>query len=331
MVAFQAKDQIKNVGEVLLSVRNLRIYYGREPALIRAVDGVSFDIKRGEITALVGESGSGKTTIALSILSLLPPAAKIVEGDILFKGRSILHLKSREMQRIRGKEIGMVFQEPHSYLNPLIKVGDQVAETLILHENIGKEEARSRVINIFEKVRIADPQRIYHYYPHQLSGGMAQRVGISIAIACNPSLLVADEPTSNLDLTVQSQILHLLKNLSKELGLSVLLITHDLGVVSGLADRVVIIYAGKVAEEADVYSIYTNPQHPYTEVLLASSRVAKIKSNIEASGFLPDLRNPPAGCRFSTRCPYVMEKCSSEPPEVRGPNNSRVYCWLRGG
>jgi len=319
-----------NAGEVLLSVRNLKIYYGREPDLIHAVDGVTFDIRSGEITALVGESGSGKTTIALSILSLLPSSARIVEGDILFKGRSLLKLKPSEMHKIRGKEISMVFQEPHSYLNPLIKVGEQVDETLILHENVSKEEARVRTKSIFEKVRIPDPERIYNYYPHQLSGGMAQRVGIAIAIACNPQLLIADEPTSNLDLTVQAQILHLLKNLCKELGLSILLITHDLGVVSGLADRVIIIYAGKLAEEADVYSIYSNPQHPYTEALLSSSRVARIRSSIEASGFLPDLRNPPPGCRFSTRCPYVMEICKTDPPEVKNQQGSRVHCWLRG-
>ena len=316
----------------LLSIRNLRIYYrvGRG-VYLRAVDDVSLEIDSGESVALVGESGSGKSTTALAVAKLLPPAAEILGGEIIFKGRDILRMSDSELQRIRGKEIGMIFQEPVSFLNPLIKVGEQIAEALIVHEGWDKERAAREAKKLLEKVRVPDAERVYHYYPHQLSGGMAQRVGIAIAIACNPSLLIADEPTSNLDVTVQAQVLHLLKMLNREMGMAILLISHDLGVVSGMADRVIIMYAGKIAEEADIRTIFKAPAHPYTKVLLQASRIHG-EGIADVQGSLPDLVNPPKGCRFAPRCPHVMEKCSIDPPELRANNNSsRVYCWLYGG
>jgi oligopeptide/dipeptide ABC transporter ATP-binding protein len=316
---------------MLLSVKELQIYYRVQSGFVKAVDGVSLDIDQGEVVALVGESGSGKTTLALAVSNLLPAPAKVINGSIAFNGKTISTLGDEELSQIRGKEIGMVFQEPASYLNPLIKVGDQIAEALVIHEGLSRQQAASRTKTILEKVRIPDADRVYHYYPHQLSGGMAQRIGIGIAISCDPSLLIADEPTSNLDVTVQAQILHLLKELSRELKLAILLISHDLGVVSGMADRVVIMYAGQIAEEAKVHSIFKNPQHPYTKALLVSSRVSHKNEGVTIGGSLPDLMNPPPGCRFAPRCPYAMSKCEKDPVEFIPEPESRVYCWLYGG
>lgn len=316
---------------MLLSVNDLQIYYKVNGGFVKAVDGVSLDIDQGEVVALVGESGSGKTTLALAVSNLLPVPAKVMNGSITFNGKTLSSLGDEELSQIRGKEIGMVFQEPASYLNPLIKVGDQIAEALVIHEGLSKQQAASRTKMILEKVRIPDADRVYHYYPHQLSGGMAQRIGIGIAISCDPSLLIADEPTSNLDVTVQAQILHLLKELSRDLKLTILLISHDLGVVSGMADRVVIMYAGRIAEEANVHSIFKNAQHPYTKALLVSSRVSHKSETITVGGSLPDLTNPPPGCRFAPRCPYAMSKCAKDPQEFKPEPKSRVFCWLYGG
>jgi oligopeptide/dipeptide ABC transporter ATP-binding protein len=314
----------------LLSVNNLGIYYGEGPRSVQAVDNVSFNVAEEQAIAFVGESGSGKTTVALAISNLLPAAARIIEGTITFKGKGLLGMTPDELRHVRGKEIGMVFQEPASYLNPCIKVGEQVSEAFRIHYCLRKDEAASKAKAILERVRVPDVERVYHYYPHQLSGGMAQRVGIAIALSCQPSLLLADEPTSNLDLTVQAQILHLLKTFNRELGLAILLISHDLGVVSGMADRVVIMYAGRIAEEADVHSIFRNPRHPYTQALLVASRIAQQKEGGEVKGSLPDLTNPPPGCRFSPRCPKATEQCQKEPPEVTFEGGARVYCWLYG-
>jgi oligopeptide/dipeptide ABC transporter ATP-binding protein len=295
------------------------------------VDDVSLEVDEGEVVALVGESGSGKTTLALAIPSVLPPAARIIGGSIDFRGRNLLEFNQEELRRIRGKEIGMVFQEPISYLNPLIKVGEQIAEALRVNENLSKGDAAAKAQSILKQVRVPDVERVYNSYPHELSGGMAQRVGIGVAISCGPSLLIADEPTSNLDVTVQAQILHLLKNFSQELKLTILLISHDLGVVSGMADRVTIMYAGRIAEESDVHSIFKNPRHPYTNALLVSSRVSKGSESSVVRGSLPDLESPPPGCRFAPRCPQAMAQCQKDPLEFRPDARSRVFCWLHGG
>jgi len=316
---------------VLLSVQNLKIYYkiGRNTYL-KAVDDVSFKINAGEIVALVGESGSGKSTTALAILKLLPTAAKVIGGEIIFKGKNVLNMNEIELQNIRGKEIGMMFQEPVSYLNPLIKVGEQIAETLRVHEGLDKDTAAKKAKKLLEKVRVPDVERVYHSYPHQLSGGMAQRVILAIAISCNPSLLVADEPTSNLDVTVQAQILNLLKTINKEMGMSILLITHDMGVVSGMCERVIIMYAGKLVEESDLRTVFRDPLHPYTKILTQSIKAYCQFQSFATQGYLPDLINPPKGCRFAPRCSFVMEKCSHQPPEIKIDNKARVYCWLYG-
>jgi peptide/nickel transport system ATP-binding protein len=320
---------------LLLSVQGLRVYYGsgkgRGP--LHAVDDFSFDMNEGEIVALVGESGSGKTTVSLSIARLLPPVAKVLEGKIYLGGKDLLSLTNDEMRLIRGKDIGMVFQDPTSFLNPVIKVGDQIAETLVIHEKLSKEDAKTKAKEILEVVRVPDLDRVYDSYAYQLSGGMAQRIVIGIAIACRPRLLIADEPTSNLDVTVQSQILHLLKNLATEFKMSMLLITHDLGVVSGMADRVLVMYAGKIAEEGPTSYIFSSARHPYTKLLLSSSGADMRKEAPRIRGSLPELINPPPGCRFLSRCPYGMEICKTDPLLSFPSPESRVYCWLenKGG
>lgn len=310
----------------MLQVEDLQVHYQAYGNYVKAVDGVSFTIGKGEIVALVGESGSGKTTTALTIPRLLPPTAKIMGGKIYYKQRNLLELSKNELNTIRGKEIGFVFQEPLSYLNPLIKVGHQIAETLIIHEGIDKREANRMALELLRKVKIADPERVFNSYPHQLSGGMAQRVNIAIAIACNPSLLIADEPTSNLDVTIQAQILNLILNLKEELKMSVLLITHDLGVVSGVADKVVVMYEGKIVEEADVQSFFRNTLHPYSKLLLQSLEQSIQEKIPLSSRFSPNIK----GCKFISRCSYAMEKCRDGVIEVEPEKGHRVLCWLYG-
>ncbi|MEM3403210.1 MAG: ABC transporter ATP-binding protein [Nitrososphaeria archaeon] len=317
----------KNSSKLLLSVQNLKIQYRKKNEYIEAVEDVSFNIDRGKVVALVGESGSGKTTTALAIPNLLPANAIIKEGVILYKGKNLIQATHEELRAIRGKEIGMVFQDPTSFLDPLMRVGDQVAEVIVKHESIKKKEAILKAKNILEKMRVTEPERIYYYYPHQLSGGMAQRVVIGMAIACQPSLLIADEPTSNLDLTVQAQILNLLKALNHELGMSILLISHDLGVVSGIADRVVIMYAGRIMEEGDVHSIFKNPRHPYTRALLVASELGEDMVK-QQNDFPSDLLSSSSGCCYRHKCPYVMERCKENPIEILLDQDSRVYCWL---
>ncbi len=315
--------------ETILSVNNLGVSYFSSGRRLTALDGVSFDLKRGEVLAIVGESGSGKSTLGLSIMRLLPSSAKVTSGSIKLQGEEILQAEGSRLNRIRGSKVAMIFQEPVSYLNPVLKVGDQVAESIILHRNVSKEVAKNHAIEALKKVKIPDPAKVYNYYPHQLSGGMAQRVCIAIAISNNPSLLIADEPTTSLDLTIQAQILHLLKELCKEMSMSMLLISHDLRVVSGVADRVLTLYAGRVVEERPVREIFLHPLHPYTRVLLKSSGMLADGSNIYSpKGSLPDMHSPPQGCRFAPRCPHAFEICSREPVETRVDEGSRVYCWL---
>ncbi|MFQ6125945.1 MAG: ABC transporter ATP-binding protein [Candidatus Heimdallarchaeota archaeon] len=314
----------------LLSIENLRVSYLLHNAEVRAVDDVSFQIREGEIVALVGESGSGKTTTAIAIPRLISPPAKIVGGRIFFKDTELVQAPDEVIQSIRGKEISMIFQDPASFLNPLHKVGNQIREAILLHEvGVTQKEAERRVIEILNLVRIADPERVYNYYPHQLSGGMSQRAIIAMAIAHYPSLLLADEPTTALDLTIQAQILHLLKTLNRELNLAILLITHDLGCVAGLTDKVIVMYAGHLVEEGPCLEIFKDPKHPYTKVLLAASSYAGETSTVELiKGSSPDLTNLPPGCPFHPRCSDARSQCKEQRPLKTQLTKDRwVTCW----
>jgi len=321
------------MNEPLLQVRDLKVQFWTEDGAVRAVDGVSFNIRSGEILGMVGESGCGKSVTALSILRLLAPPGKIVEGEILFRGKNLLRLSEREMQHVRGNQISMIFQEPMTSLNPVMTVGDQVAESLILHKRLGRKEALSETIRLFQAVRIPDAETRIKDYPHQMSGGMRQRVMISMAIACHPALLIADEPTTALDVTIQAQILELLNHLRIEYGLSILLITHALGVVAETADRVLVMYAGKVVEEAPVLEIFERPCHPYTVGLLDSIPKIEIdgekRKHLKAiDGSVPDLLKLPPGCSFYDRCSERMDRCLESFPDTVWINpEHRVSCY----
>jgi len=316
----------------VLSIRDLVVSYRVGRRRIVAVDGVSIDVYRNECVAIVGESGSGKSTLSLAIMRLLPPSAAIERGVVLFKGRNLLELSEKELQKIRGREISMVFQDPTSYLNPVYKIGDQLVETILTHNSdMSGNEARARAIELLKSVGIPSPERALTYYPHQLSGGMNQRVSIALALATNPSILIADEPTSALDLTIQAQILRLLKDLMRRLSLSIILITHDLGLVAYLADRVYVMYSGKVMEEDAVGSMFSNPKHPYTQLLLNSVRIIyglDTSARVERTeGHLTDTK----GCRFRHRCPYALSRCESQEPPLVPLNSGKVVrCWLYG-
>ena len=314
----------------LLSIENLKVSYLTLNSEVRAVDDVSFQIREGEVVALVGESGSGKTTTALAIPRLTHPPGKIAGGKILFKDTEIVQAPEELLESIRGKEISMIFQDPASFLNPLMKVGDQIREAILLHEvDVRHKDAKRRTIEVLNLVRIGDPERVYNYYPHQLSGGMSQRAVIAMALAHYPSLLLADEPTTALDLTVQAQILHLLRSLNLDLNLAILLITHDLGVVAGLADKVIVMYAGHLVEESPCVELFRDPKHPYTKVLMAASSYMGETSDIELTqGSSPDLTNLPPGCPFHPRCSYARPKCQNEEPITTQLANDRwVTCW----
>jgi len=317
----------------ILEISNLRTYYYTSRGIVKAVDGVTLDLKKSESLAIVGESGSGKSTLAFSIMRLLPDNAQIVDGSIWLYPEKIdlVRLSNDEMRKVRGRRIGMVFQDPMTFLNPVMKVGDQIAEAIMYHQGCTQKEARKKAVELLEKLRIPDASNVALRYPHQLSGGMKQRVIIAIAVSCNPEILIADEPTTALDVTVQAEVLELLRRLIHESGMSLILVTHDLGIVAEICDRIAIMYAGKIVEIAETYSLYKSPKHPYTIGLLkavptihkASSEVGGIKGNP------PDLMNPPIGCRFNPRCPYVFEKCvSEEPPLIQVSNDRAVACWL---
>ena len=314
----------------LLRVENLKTYFKTDAALVRAVDGVSFEVDAGETLAVVGESGSGKSVSALSILKLVPqPPGRIVDGRILFKGRDLVPLTNREMRAIRGKEISMIFQEPMTALNPVYTCGEQIIEALILHEGVTRAAARTRAIEMLERVGIPAPAQRVDEYPHQLSGGMRQRVMIAMALACRPSVLIADEPTTALDVTIQAQILELLAELQRDMGMAVILITHDLGVVAETADRVAVMYAGQVVEYADVRSVFRRPLHPYTAGLQAS--LPKLGEVVERLRVIPGtVPNPaafPEGCRFHPRCPVMIDRCLEHPglDAIAGAHLAR--CW----
>jgi len=318
------------MSEPLLRIENLQTHFRTDDALVRAVDGVSYEVHAGETLAVVGESGSGKSVTALSVLRLIPePPGKIVGGRITFKGRSLLELSAAEMRKIRGKEISMIFQEPMTSLNPVYSCGEQIIETLVLHEHIDRRAARARAIEMLQLVGIPAAEQRVDEYPHQMSGGMRQRVMIAMALACRPAILIADEPTTALDVTIQAQILELLKRLQRELGMAVILITHDLGVVAETADRVAVMYAGQVVEYCDVRTIFRQPLHPYTAGLQAS--LPKLGVSQDRLRVIPgNVPNParfPQGCRFHPRCPVAQERCLRE-PELRSLAPGHLSrCW----
>jgi oligopeptide/dipeptide ABC transporter ATP-binding protein len=315
----------------LLAVEDLETYFYLEAGILKAVDGISFRIGTGQAVALVGESGSGKSVTALSILRLVPRPGKTIGGRILYKGSDLCNLTESEMRRVRGARISMVFQNPMTYLNPVLRIEDQIVETLKLHQNVQKGVAQRMAIEALDEVRIPSPSRIIKNYPHQLSGGMSQRVLIAIAMACRPDLLIADEPTTALDVTVQAQILELLKRLKEKSTTSFLLITHDLGIVADLCDEVNIMYAGKIVEHADVFTVFEKPRHPYTLGLLKSTMSIKEPKSTLATveGAVPDLINPPSGCRFHPRCGSATALCRrEEPPLVTVEPGHVVSCWI---
>ncbi|MBT4877203.1 MAG: ABC transporter ATP-binding protein [Desulfobacula sp.] len=320
--------------DILLSVKDLRTYFNVKEGLAKAVDGVSYHINQGETLGLVGESGCGKTVSALSILKLLDiPPAQFHSGQILFKDQDLLQLSEQELNTIRGRSISMVFQEPMTSLNPVLSIGFQIDEVMINHLGITAREARDRTIELLNMVDIPLPQKRAKEYPHQLSGGMRQRIMIALAIACDPELLIADEPTTALDVTIQAQIIELMLSLQDKLGTSILLITHDLGVIAETADRVAVMYAGKIVEEADVKTIFQNPLHPYTRGLLNSvPNINKIDSATrlqEIPGIVPNLCYLPSGCAFMNRCPVKTKICESEKPKLLNiENQHNVGCWV---
>jgi peptide/nickel transport system ATP-binding protein len=317
----------------LLQVQDLKVQFFTDDGAVRAVDGISFDIRPGEILGMVGESGCGKSVTALSILRLLAPSGKIVSGEINFREKNLIQASEREMQQVRGNQISMIFQEPMTSLNPVMTVGDQVAESLILHKRMPRKEALNETIKLFESVRIPDAATRIKDYPHQMSGGMRQRVMIAMAIACHPALIIADEPTTALDVTIQAQILELLNQLRYEYGLSILLITHALGVVAETADRVIVMYAGRIVEEAPVVEIFERPCHPYTIGLLDSIPKIEIdgvkRDRLKAiEGSVPDLMKLPPGCSFYDRCSDRMDRCTESYPEIIWINpQHRISCY----
>ncbi|MEX0921987.1 MAG: ABC transporter ATP-binding protein [Rhodovibrionaceae bacterium] len=315
--------------EALLDIRNLRTEFGSPSNSFAAVDGVDLKISPGERLAIVGESGSGKTMTALSVLGLIPDPGRISSGEILFEGRDLLRLSSREMRRLRGGDISMIFQEPMTSLNPVFSIGDQITEALALHQGLRGRAARARAIELLSLVRVPSPERRVDSFPHELSGGMRQRAMIAMALSSKPKLLIADEPTTALDVTVQAQILQLMQTLQEEFGMAILLITHDLGVVAQFAERVVVMYAGKVVETAEISDAFKEPLHPYTEGLLGS--IPPLHHDVEEllaiEGVVPAPFEMPPGCRFHPRCIYGRPSCTRRsPPLMQLRQNHRAAC-----
>ena len=321
--------------ETVLDVKNLQTVFFTNSGLFRAVDDVSFSVRRGETLAIVGESGCGKSVTALSIMRLVPdPPGRIVGGSVTLEGTDLLGLDEAEMRAIRGNRISMIFQEPMTSLNPVMRIGDQITEAVRLHREMSAREAWQKAVEMLRLVRIPEPERRVHEYPHQLSGGMRQRAMIAMALACRPALLIADEPTTALDVTMQAQILALIVELQKELGTGLILITHDLGVVAQTAQRVIVMYAGKKVEEASVEALFENPRHPYTRGLMASMPAvlafgSKTDARLtEIPGMVPSLTNLPPGCAFAPRCGLAIDKCRVEyPPLEDWGDNHFAACW----
>ena len=323
--------------QTILQVDNLQTHFFTAVGTVRAVDGVSYDLKSGETLGVVGESGCGKSVSALSVLRLVAnPPGRIVGGAIRFEGKNLLELSEPEMERIRGNEISMIFQEPMTSLNPLFTIGRQVSEAIALHQGLSRKEAMDRAVEMLRRVYIPEPERRVHAYPHQMSGGMRQRVMIAMALSCNPKVLIADEPTTALDVTIQAQILDLMRELQETYGTAIVLITHDMGVVAENADRVVVMYAGRKVEEAPAADLFDNPGHPYTKGLLGSiphldtaaqSNGARARLN-EIKGMVPSLFDLPPGCSFAPRCGFATDRCRGEQPvlEEQRPGHW-VACW----
>lgn len=318
--------------DIILEVNNLRTSFFDEDFEIKAVDGVSFTLPKGKTLGIVGESGSGKSITALSILRLIDKSGKIAGGEILFNGKDLTKLSEKEIRTIRGNDISMIFQEPMTSLNPVYTIGKQIYEALEVHQGLDKQKGKQRTIELLELVGIPSPEQRFKQYPHELSGGMRQRVMIAMALACNPKLLIADEPTTALDVTIQAQILELINGLQEELGMSVIMITHDLGVIAETCDYVAVMYGGQVVEYREVKQLFKDPKHPYTVGLLNSMPRHDIDlDELEPiQGNVPSIRNMPKGCRFAPRCPFATELCVTELPalEKHDDSDSEVRCWI---
>ncbi len=317
----------------LLSVENLQVQFQTKKGINTAVDGVSFSVEKGKILGIVGESGCGKSVTSMSILQLLSSNARISGGSIKLDGKELVGLPEKEMCKIRGNDIAMIFQDPMTALNPTLTIGNQLMEPIMLHQNCGKKEAWTRAVNVLKRVGIAAPEKRMKEYPHQLSGGMRQRVMIAMAVSCEPRLLIADEPTTALDVTIQAQILELMCELREKMGTAIMLITHDMGVVAETADDVLVLYAGKAVEYGSIENIFEKPKHPYTQGLLNS--IPRLDEDVEMlntiEGTVPVPGNMPAGCRFAPRCPYGKERCMKEKPGVYHVENSLVSCFRYEG
>jgi oligopeptide/dipeptide ABC transporter ATP-binding protein len=315
----------------LLQVSHLQTSFFTDKGEIKAVDDVSFALHGGQTLALVGESGCGKSVTALSIMRLLSSPGRVIGGTINFKGQDLLSLPEAAMRKIRGKSVAMIFQEPMTSLNPVMRIGDQIGEALKIHTDLSKQAIRQEVMGLLEKVRIASPEQRIDQYPHEMSGGMKQRVMIAMALACKPDLLIADEPTTALDVTIQAQILDLLSDLQKDLGMAILLITHNLGVVAQFAQDVIVMYASKIAERAEVKTLFQDPSHPYTRALLKSlPRPGERQVRLEAiPGTVPSPLQYPSGCHFSSRCAEVLNQCPTQPPPtIQIGDSHETVCWL---
>ena len=317
--------------EKLIDVNNLRTYFHTEEGTVKAVDGVSFEIYPGETLGVVGESGCGKSVTSLSIMRLIEsPPGQIEEGEILFNGKDLTQLKQSQMRKIRGNDISMIFQEPMTSLNPVYTVGDQIMEAILIHKDVNKKQAREEAIDMLRKVGIPLPEQRVDEYPHQLSGGMRQRVMIAMALSCDPQLLIADEPTTALDVTIQAQILELMNSLKEQFGMAIMMITHDLGVIAEVSDRVAVMYAGKIVEYTDVETLYADPKHPYTWGLMHS--IPHIEKDVERLEAIPgNVPNPldfPDGCKYNTRCPFATDKCRTEEPDLQEVEEGHYSaCW----
>ncbi|MDA2302896.1 ABC transporter ATP-binding protein [Bacillus cereus] len=319
------------MSKAVIELKDLQTQFQTEEGTVKAVNHVSFSVREGETVCVVGESGCGKSVTALSVMGLIAESGSVVGGDILYEGKSLLGMKEKELRSLRGNDIAMIFQEPMTSLNPVFTVGEQIVETLREHELLSKNEAYKKAIELIRKVGIARADEIVHSYPHELSGGMLQRIMIAVALSCNPKLLIADEPTTALDVTIQAQILDLLRQVKEEFKTSILLITHDLGVVAEMADYVVVMYGGKVIEEAPVLEIFQNPKHPYTKGLLKSKPVMgkRIDKLYSIPGQVPNLVGLGEFCYFSGRCEHCMEICEKEAPNLNvNDENHKVACWL---
>ncbi|MDR2176794.1 MAG: ABC transporter ATP-binding protein [Treponema sp.] len=332
---FEREDAPGGAGKYVLKVENLRTSFYTDTGIVRVLEGIDLELKPGEVLGIVGESGSGKSVTAMSIMRLLAgTTGRIDEGRVIFNGRDLRELGEEEMRNIRGNEIAMIFQEPMTSLNPVMKIGDQIIESIQLHQRVNRQEARRRTLEVLKKVRLSRAESLLSEYPFQLSGGQLQRVMVAMGLVCNPSLLIADEPTTALDVTIQAQILELMMQLRRDIGTSIIFITHDLGVVAELCDQVSVMYCGRIVEKGSVYDIFDRPSNPYTQGLLASIPKLGIRSGELESipGNVPNPKFMPPGCKFRSRCKYALEICGQEEPgfsEVGSGHYSK--CWLQGG